>query len=953
MIDLRLLGPIEISVDGVALKVDSRKALALLGYLAVARRPAARTALLGLLWAEMPEDRGRANLSWTLNRLNALLPGFIQADRNSVRLANATPLAVDLHQFDLYAASDDEQAQALALSLYGGPLLEGLYLTACPEFEYWLLVERERNEQRLLALIQRHADLLERRGALAEAADVLTRLLAIDPLQEQAHRQRMSLLARSGQRGAALAQFESCQRALAGELGVEPEQATVALVEAIRAGAVQRSGAPLAVPGLIEAASAMAYAAEPALRPAPVPLLIGRQLDLDAITGLLTNPACRMVTVTGVGGVGKTTLALACAQRVAALFRDGVRVVALVALDGPTLLPAALADALGIDLHSHFDPRRAVLDALAGRELLLVLDNFEQLVEAADLLEELLATAPAVTLLLTSQERIRLREEWVYDLTGLTVPLGESMAEVEASAAARLFVQQAQRLRASFTLNDSNCAAIARICTLVGGHPLAIELAAAWVRTLSCAEIARELAAGLDLLTSQVRNLPPRHRSVRAAFEQSWARLGQQERSALSMLAVFPGSFSLEAASAVMCGQQNEALMLALVDRSLLARLSGGRYEMHGLVRSFAMEKLDAAAIDRVRASHWAFFQRLLQAEQPRLRSADAAARVRVDDDLQNIRSGLLWALQQPAAVAVESALDSLLLFFDTSGAFRAGVELFTQCAALLADAAPGSRAECVAGRLMTCRGLLLLWLARYDDARVAFARSQRIAQACGDAQQEALSTGGLAFTLRWLGQFAEAEQLARAALAQARALDDGWLTAMLLQYLALICRDQGQHSEAREAALECLARFGDYGYRRGMGFALTVLGLVAHDLHDLDAAERYFEEGLRLCVAVGDPMGAVMADFYLGRLEFLRGQFGAARRRLDRGVASAGAIGYQWGVLRAQTLLGMIDDAEGEHATARTRLGDAARAATELGATFLAKEAAARLREIDARAEG
>lgn len=947
MVSLRLLGPIEIYAGDEPLKVDSRKALALLGYLAASRRPVARDTLLGLLWADMPEERGRANLSWTLNRLGALLPGLVQADRGSVRLAADPQLSVDLHQFERLAASEQEADWAAAVALYGGPLMDGLHLIACPEFEHWLLVERERIEQRVTALIQRHADALEQRGAFADAADALARLLAFDPLREEAHRQRMHSLARSGQRTTALAQFDLCRRVLALELGLDPEQETVALAEAIRTGVVGRAGVSeyriseadqqISAPPQHVAAPPRLYATMP---------LIGRQFDLDAVAGLVTNRTCRMVTITGIGGMGKTTLAMACAERVAPLFHDGARVVALAAVDAPTLLPEVIAEALGIDIRSHHDPRQGVFDALHERDMLLVLDNFEQLLDGAELLDALLAAAPCVTLLLTSQERIGLREEWVYDLTGLPVPDGDTLAALEAAAAVRLFVQQAQRVRASFTLDDNNRAAVGQICRMVGGHPLALELAAAWVRTLSCAEIARELAAGLGLLTSQVRNLPPRHRSVRAAFSQSWVRLSEQEQHTLGMLSVFPGDFSLEAASALLDDQQQATYnqhLLALVDRSLLTRISGGRYAMHGLVRSFAAEKLSVAATDVAHRRHWAYVGQLLRAAQPGLRGADPVALVRLGDESASIRAGWLWAVQHPDAL-VDQALDCLLLFFDTSGAFRAGAELFAQSVALLGD---DRSIKPLRGRLLAREGLLLLWLGQYEAARSAFDRSLEIARACGDARETAISTGGLAFTLRWLGSFDQAEPLARAAVAQARMLGDQWLTATVLQYLALICRDVGKHVEARAAALECRALFEVFGYRRGIGFALTVLGLVAHDLGELDEAEVWFEEGLQLCAAVGDPMGAVIADYYLGRLDFIRGQYALARRRLERGFASSRSIGYQWGVIRAQTLLGALDAAEGDRASAHARLSASVREANAISATYLVQEATARLADL------
>lgn len=935
----------EIAHDGVTLRIDSRKAQALLAYLVVEQRPVSRMALLGMFWPDMPEDRGRANLSWTLNRLNALLPGLISAERSSVRFLPAETTVLDCMVFRQHAARAEPLAWALAVEQYRGPLLDGLQLTGCADFEHWLLIERERFEQQVIDLLARLAEWHAGNRAPEAAAEALGRLLALDPLREDAHRQRMWVLALAGQRAAALAQYERCREILRAELGAEPALATVAMAEQIRSG---RDIAPR--PTGAERPRQM-------LPHPPPAALIGRRAELQSLARLLDTPGVRLVTIAGLGGIGKTSLALAYAEHVAPRFHDGTRVVALAALDAAALLPAAIAESLGYDLHNHPSPHRVLLDLLRDAELLLVLDNMEHLPAAADLLADILVEAPGVKLLLTSQERLGLREERVFDLGGLGLPAEPSAAAVLASESGQLFVHHASRVLASFAVDGENEASVAQICTMLGGHPLAIELAASWVRSLSCDEIAQEIAAGMDFLSTTMRDLPARHRSVRSVFAYSWDRLSEDERRAFALLSVFPSDFSSHAARALLgvltfgldmpaSERRLRNLIAALVDRSLVVRLRGGRYTLHGLLRSFAAEKLGAGDMALARSRHWAYFGELLCAREAALRGADVQGGLAtLTAEFANIRAGWLWAIHHPDSLMLRAA-ESLLLFYDTAGRFRDGAELFAETAAQLERMERPADRVPLLGRARTRQGLLLIWLGGYADAQRCFEQGLRLANTFGDRREQALALAGLAFAQRWLGHLSDAERLGRDALALARDLGDRWLIATALQYLALICRDLGVFAEARAYAQECRALFHSFGYRRGVGFALTVLGLVEYDTGSYAEAERMFHEGYGLCAAVGDPMGTVIAEHYLGVLALSQGRFAEARQRLGRALAESRRLGYQWGGIRAQIQLGVLARAESRLDEADQRLAAAMADAQSIGALPLLREASAIQRE-------
>ena len=378
----------------------------------------------------------------------------------------------------------------------------------------------------------------------------------------------MLALARTGQRSATLAQYKRCRRLLRQELDVEPSAETTALYEHIKA-SMQRPRHNL---------------------PVAKTELIGRAADLAELRRRLAAPTCRLLTLVGPGGVGKTQLALAVAPDRVEAFLDGVWLVELATLSEANDLTAAIVDGLGFTFADTDSLEPQLIDALRRKELLLVLDNFEHLIapSSLSLLSRILKQAPGVKLLVTSRERLDLAAEWLCDVSGLPYPTGG--ADAAAYPAVQLFVQRVQRVRPEFNLSPTNISAVTRVCQMVEGLPLAIELAAAWTRSLSPDEIAAQVARGLAFLASTAQDIPERHRSLAAIFEQSWSLLDSSERDALMRFSAFRGGFDQHAAVAV-AGPVLPALH-TLCAGSLLRVDNQGRYDMHLLVRQFAGEKL-------------------------------------------------------------------------------------------------------------------------------------------------------------------------------------------------------------------------------------------------------------------------------------------------------------------------------------------------------------------------
>jgi len=326
-------------------------------------------------------------------------------------------------------------------------------------------------------------------------------------------------------------------------------------------------------------------------------LFLGRNAELGDISALIHNPLCRLLTLVGPGGIGKSRLALEAASNQPGSFSDGRYIAYLQALPSADLLVSAIAEALEFRFQPDDDPHDQLVAYLRHKSLLLVLDNFEHLLDGASLVGDILASATAVKVLVTSRERLHLQEEWVYEVRGLDYPANDSETDIETYGAVQLFIHSARRVSPQFRLTGLCKPPVARICRLVGGMPLGIELASAWTRALPCEEIAREIERSLDILEATARNVPPRHRNMRAAFEPTWHRLPEEERHVFMKLSVFRGGFTREAAESV-AGATLQSL-LSLVDKSLLRLDANGRYTIHELLRQYGEEQLNASPPER------------------------------------------------------------------------------------------------------------------------------------------------------------------------------------------------------------------------------------------------------------------------------------------------------------------------------------------------------------------
>ena len=575
---LQLLGDFRLALDETPITtLNTARLQALLAYLVLHRDALQlRQHLPFLFWPDSPEAQARTNLRKLYHLLRKALPQadrFLSADARTLSWRPEAAFTLDVAEFEeaLARAASVDSLQA-ALALYRGDLLPSCY-------DDWIVPVRERLRQACIAALERLTQLLERRRDCRTAIRCAQLLLQQDPLNEATYRCLIRLHVLNGDRAEARRVYQTCVEVLHRELDAEPSPDTRE--------AYERALHPDASDGRLPA------------QPTP---FIGRERELNEIAQHLNDPTCRLLTLVGLGGIGKSRLALQAALEHSDEFADGAYFVPLAPISSAALIIPTIAESLKFSFFGQLDPKTQLLNFLREKHALLVLDNFEHVIDGAGLLIEILANALRLKIIVTSRERLNLRAEQPFEVNGLDYPdmAGATVPHIDGFSAVQLFEQAARRVNWSFalTLEQESCAV--RICQLVEGMPLAVELAAAWTRVIACDEIVHEIARSFDVLSTALGGLPDRHRSLRVLFDYSWKLLNEEERNVFSRLSVFRGGFPREAAEQV--AGATLRLLAALVDASFLRRTPAGRYEIHELLRQYGEEKLsesEASTRDR------------------------------------------------------------------------------------------------------------------------------------------------------------------------------------------------------------------------------------------------------------------------------------------------------------------------------------------------------------------
>jgi predicted ATPase/DNA-binding SARP family transcriptional activator len=860
-----------------------------------------REQAMDALWPELTRDAAGGNLRKALHfARHALSPSspasahpYLQTRGDLLLLTSPDRLWVDVAAFREASAaartSNGPSAYSRAIALYTGDLLpEDLY-------EEWTIAPREELRNTYLRLLTEVARQHESSGDLQAGIESLHKVVELERLNEETYAALMRLHALAGEAGQATRLYRQLSDTLRRELDVEPREATQRLYREIESGSF---------PPLERAEPTAQLPRRKHNLPTQLTSFIGRAPEIADVSGLLAST--RLLTLTGAGGSGKTRLALEVAGGLLESYPDGVWLVELAALSDATLVPQAVASALGV----RDQPGRSFLETLSSylqaRQLLLVLDNCEHLVAAcAELAEVLLRTCAGLTVLATSREALNIPGETTWLVPLLSLPDLHSLAAqgdallpgLMQYEALQLFTERAVAASPAFRLDSRNIPTVAQICYRLDGIPLAIELAAARVRVLSVEQIAERLDDSFLLLTGGSRTALPRHQTLRGAVDWSYELLTPRERALFARLSVFAGGLTLEAAESVCVGDPIERhqvldVLSHLVDKSLVVASEpqpggGARYRLLETLRQYGHERLAESGEDAgCKANHAHYYVALCERAEPQLFGPDQVEWLdRVHTELDNVRAALEWCRTHDLQAGILMA-SSLGRFWETMGYLTEGRRWLESLLALAPEPT-----------VIRAKGLNASGnLASRDGENALSARllqeSLAIYTEVGDQVGIALTLERLGVATLALGDVELGSSYLQRSIAMLRHIGHKWGLGWALSSMGMCARIAGDYDKAKEMLNEGLSLTREVGDWHSAAYALNHLGQVARVQGDYDTAWRQIEECLDLSRRLKSKALICWTLHTLATVGRMRGDFESSRALLAEGLEVARGTG-------------------------------------------------------------
>ena len=954
---LHLLGSPRLERDGTLVGIQRRKVMALLIYLAVTGKSHPRDSLAALFWPEHDQINARAALRRTLSELQKILGGkLLLVEQGSIGLEHTSDLWLDINEFHSYLTAyrahghhpDDPCPDCLtalteAVSLYKDDFLAGFTLSDSPEFDEWQILQAEILHRELIGALSRLVLGHTADGEIGPAIGAARRWLALDPVDEAAHRHLMQLYTWSSQRSEALRQYQECVRILERELGVPPLEETTRLYEHIRTQKDIHPPEGVTAPILTISSKLATPRRRPNNLPVQLTSFVGRAAELTAVKEEISRPEVHLLTLTGPGGVGKTRLSLEVATLLLDQFEDGAFFVALAPIRDPVLVGPTIAHTLGVRESQSKPPIETLKDYLRDRQLLLVLDNFEHLTKAAPLVTELLTAASRVKVLVTSRTLLHVYGEHLHPVLPMKLPRPGRVAQPESMAqpeAVQLFIERARAVKADFTLTQENFRTLVEICARLDGLPLAIELAAARVRQISpqamlCQWAEEGGGSPLQTLTGGPRDLPARHKTLRNAIAWSYNLLDASEQAVFRRAGVFEGGWTPEAAEEIIGEPLFDSdyptlisssdspivgILESLVDTNLIQQSEVGgetRFSMLETIREYALERLvECGEVDALRRRHAKFLLALAEMAKPKLFGSQQVVWVnRLEQEYENLRAALKWAVdckEAEIALRLGSALGKFWYTYDPIY-WSEGRRWLEQALNLRQlEAVP----LVVRANALNEAGVLAWAQIDYDHAILCFEECLALRKMSGEKAGIASALGNLGLVAREQHNLTCARAYQEECLALKRELGDKQGIATALSNLGLVAADQGDYEHAISLYEESLVLNRKLQNMTGLTLTLHNLGgLLVENRGDYTRALSLLMESLKLSRELGGQFFLIPHTLYhLGNLSLCRGDYEQARGFFDESLSLSRESDNKYGIGHALHGLGHLAHLQGEY---------------------------------------
>ena len=864
---ISLLGSFELEINSRPVRLPTHKVEGLLAYLVIHRKVQNRERLAALFWGDSTDELARRSLRTALSALRKELgDDFVIADRETIQLNPDFSMWVDVRELEKQV----EGISNIDPDIYRGDLLQDFY-------DEWVPVSREHYRALFIDSLQKNIQNLKTNGEYQRAIILAEKIVSIDSVNEQAYQHLIFCQYALGNRSAALKSYADCVSQLIDQLGVEPSEDTIVLYEQVKKSTA--SNTQLVKSNL----------------PIPLTSFIGREHELKTLTEIFNTT--RLLTLTGVGGCGKTRLSIQLAAQLSSQFADGTWWVELASIqDESSLLPVMLKS-LGIAESQIDSLEESLIKFLRLRQALLIMDNCEHIIAAcAHIAETILSQCPNAKILATSREALSIHGEIAWLVPSLSLPPVDQTSDLMKFECPRLFLDRATNYRPELQLNDTNTESVLRICRALEGIPLAIELAAARVKTLSLEQLASRLDDKLNLLTTGSRAAQPRQQTLRAAIDWSYELLEDEEKIVLQRLSVFYGTWTLEAAESVCTDEEIASseildLITRLLDKSLIVsddQDGAIRYRMLEIIRQYAMEKLEQHdEVIQVKDRRTRFYSEFAQSVENAWYSKEQARLIRdFDTEYPNLRVALAWGLDDPRRTetweyGIKLAV-ALVPFWNFKAEFNESQvwlrRVISQVDILLVE--PNLSSEKRNGLLSFKAQAIyetaaLSYYLTHNAAKMdMFAESAKLFEEIGDLTRLARANLYAAQTNTEIGRYEDALRIWAECLVHFNNVGDDWYAAMVHSFYGTSARRMGKLDESEHELLEAIDLYSKLGDDWGRSIMFSHLGTNALLRNDPDQARDFFEQRFNIAQRVGFTHSLAYSNFLIGLTYWKSGNY-------------------------------------------------------------------------------